>query len=348
MAVFDLVSPACRHVHQRFRLRSVPSILLLFPLFAALSSVLHGCAEDPAKREMMERLEAERDERLEAKFQKQTEWMEGALNSESGELSGMPDGVKRFQQKRTKQIGVKTARAFMKEILFSVTTEEAAKKISAARAQVEPREKRARSRDEDGEEEAEADLGADDMLRAVGPVVDQLIRGVVLKYDFEGGFREAMDAVNEAMRRKGDPELKAALQQFADLFAPVRAGRVLELGKIAGKFLEMDSNERDAAIKRAEQMFTETVDVQRKANIAVYLEAMRGVAKHGSAHVKETVAKLVADAKRKETKDREALSPAEKDEFNMRVETYLEFLGNEETEQLTEHLSANALSHAEL
>merc|ERR1712151_1108875 len=85
-----------------------------------------------------------------------------------------------------------------------------------------------------------------ELMYAVGPVVDKLVRGVVLKHEFDGGFQQALASVEDAMKRKGDRELQAGMEFVAGLFAPTKPGRAPGLDALsAARFLDMEAAEKD-------------------------------------------------------------------------------------------------------
>jgi len=92
-----------------------------------------------------------------------------------------------------KQIGIKTARKVMKDVIATLSTENAKKKLDKASA-----------------DESNPQI----MLQKVGLRAEKLLKGVFEKYGFEGGLMQAMDSVNEAQARKGDATVKAALEEL--------------------------------------------------------------------------------------------------------------------------------------
>jgi len=97
-----------------------------------------------------------------------------------------------------KEIAVKTARKFMKEVISTLSAEKVQKEIEAATA-------------------AAKDKGPQAAMQAMGPIVEKAVSGLVEKYKFEAGFGQAMNSVHEAQKRKNDLALQKALNKFNQL-----------------------------------------------------------------------------------------------------------------------------------
>ncbi|CAE8637589.1 unnamed protein product [Polarella glacialis] len=100
------------------------------------------------------------------------------------------------------QIGVKTARKFMKEVL--ATLQPASEELAKAREGTEP--------------------GSQEMMEVVGPIMDRVLSSVVEKYKFQRGFSEGMASVQEAGKRKDCPKIKAMMHELTVLVT----GQVVE------------------------------------------------------------------------------------------------------------------------
>mmetsp|Transcript_46033 Transcript_46033/g.81673 ORF Transcript_46033/g.81673 Transcript_46033/m.81673 type:complete len:149 (+) Transcript_46033:44-490(+) len=93
-----------------------------------------------------------------------------------------------------KQIGVKTARKFMKEVLANLLEPAAKEALEEAKT-------------------AAAEKGAA-FLTPISPVFETIMSGLVEQYKFQGGFPQAMDSVRAAQRRKGDKDIQESMNQF--------------------------------------------------------------------------------------------------------------------------------------
>lgn len=110
-----------------------------------------------------------------------------------------------------KQIGVKTARKFMKEINHVLSQESVKKAIDDAKASAKASSKASAQASREG---------AEAMMKAVGPIVEKAVASMVEKYKFDGGFGQAMESVQDALKRKDDPKIKAALEKFSTIMGP--------------------------------------------------------------------------------------------------------------------------------
>lgn len=295
---------------------------------------------EPSVEEMLAKMESDKEARVEAQMRalerlKDLNELDTAMDDGASHMSGdmarmgLPPAA-RLPKRQSKQIAVKRARAFMREVMAALTTDDAKIQIEEARAKgaamaTPPPPKELLEEDSEAEGNAR-DSAADDMLMTVGPVVDKLVKGTILKYEFEGGFQQAMSSVSDAMNRKGDKELKASLEAIAKILAPAKAARVPQLGPRAAKFIDMSNAEREDAIKYAENLREDLADEKIRMNVDEYWAAMRGIVANGSSHVKDAIAALVLDAKTTEEREHRKLTSDEQYLFNMRVDTLMEFI----------------------
>merc|ERR1712129_120147 len=100
-----------------------------------------------------------------------------------------------------KQIGIKTARRFMEEVISALSQEEAKKQLDNASA-----DKAVRSYPQK-------------LFQKAGPIVEKLVAGLTEKYEFHEGFGQAMQSVHEAQKRKDDPAVKTLLETFQKLIS---------------------------------------------------------------------------------------------------------------------------------
>jgi len=289
--------------------------------------------------EMMTKMEADKDARLEADMRRVMD-MDSSPGLEPGEY--LPSGLKKAGRVESKQIAVKRARAFISEVLAALASDSATAELEIARAKgmnmfAEQISKPVEALDYDEEILAPSSRdGSDEMLRAVGPIIDRLTKDIILKYEFEGGFEQAMASVADAQRRKGDKEIEIALQRISHMLAP--AGRVPHVHVLAVKFLASGAAERNAAIKQVEHLFTSATDGDIRANIGEYLATMRGIVEKGASYVRDAIVGLVRSAREQES-DGTKLTLEERSNFDMRVETLLEFLSAADQKELEEDLA---------
>lgn len=93
------------------------------------------------------------------------------------------------------KISIKMARKFMKDVIETLTTPGSAKEIDAA-----------------------------NLSAAKAKIIEKLVIALMEKYKFKGGLAQAIQSVEEAGKRKGDPNVKTALDIFYKL-AGVDAGK---------------------------------------------------------------------------------------------------------------------------
>lgn len=92
------------------------------------------------------------------------------------------------------QIGVKTARKLLKELL--TTLEPVKEELAEARTAVNSQE---------------------DLMKAVEPILNRASQGLMDKYKFKGGLNEAMASIQEAGSRKGCPIIKEKFEVVVEL-----------------------------------------------------------------------------------------------------------------------------------
>lgn len=285
-------------------------------VFVVCASPWAGVLAQPM--DLVEKMEAEREARFEARLQRQ-------LSTES---SYLPPGAAAVR-KEPKQIAVKRARAFMREIRASISEEAAFRAVAQARAEARERAS------------GYVEVLPDQMLQAVGAVVDRLTKGIVLKYDFEGGFEQAIASVGEAAKRKGDTELQSALEAVAALFDPDDAKLYdVELKRHASSFVSMDTPGREAALQRVIQLRQSASD-ERGLVIDEYLSIMKGVLDEGDDYVMRSARRAVEEA-RKTERDGQKLSEDERLIFDRSVGAMLEFLSASQQAQLAAGTSDDA------
>jgi len=290
--------------------------------------------------EMIQHTEEAYDARFEAKMHEQMRMMSGSsatgLPEATDDTGGMGSMTKMPQKPPgPKQIAVKKARAFMKEILDLLSTQEAKEALDIAR------EGMSTSTTNDGGQPWQS------LVLAIGPVIDKRTKQVVKHYGFASDFEQAMAAVGEARQRKGDKELTAAMEHLNEIFtgeiSQAKLGLIPELSKLAEGFLDMAESGRQDAIATAMALQEEAKDDQRSASIGRYIEAMKGLLDKGNSYVKDRIAELVASAKiaaKKEPK------PTAEDigSFNMHVNILSEFLHPEEKEEpVSQHTHSQEL-----
>jgi len=276
--------------------------------------------------ELFAKAEAEKEARLEAKFQQQlSSFAEGSVHGARDRF----DELARASVPQTKQISVRNARNFTRELLELLGTEDARGKISAARVeaarmfaeQVDP-------------EENERISEKDAFFTLVGSAIDKIAKGVVLKYEFHGGLEQAFASVSDAMKRKGDPELTAAMELLAEMLAPAGSGQALSLRNIASQFLGMETAQQEDALQKVEKIERSASDDDTKDHAKAYLVAMRGIMSQGRSFVKHSITQAVAAAKRKEQTAQQKLPSGDRKQFDIHVGALMEFLQPTERLQL--------------
>lgn len=328
------------------RISALVQVLNAVALVAVVASCL-GCnvEEMDSAEELAAKAEADREARLEAAIQRQTQLFTTGHTAETSREGYGALSPKKIEEK---QISVKRGRAFMREIHAALGTEEAKAQIAAARAKVSSD---ASALLEPGDDDhAPHDEKADRksaLFGAVGAVVDKLTRAVVFKYEFEGGFSQAMASVANAAKRKGDKELTAAMQDIAEIFSE-EPHRFPDLEAAARKFRFMSASERDDVIKRAEDMHEKASSSKDKGSIHEYLMAMRGTVSEGNSYAKEAVVRAVTAARETEKKEKRKLTQEERDMFNARVETLWEFLDPVDERELEQYMDVGSATKTDL
>lgn len=270
--------------------------------------------------ELFVKAEAEREARLEAKFQKQLSSFVG------GSVQGARDGFDEQGRAsdaplpQSKQVPVKRARSFMRELLELVGTEDAAAKIAAA--QVEAAGLFAEKVDPDDNEHISE---KDAYFTLVGSAIDKIARGVVLKYEFDGGLDQAFASVSDAMKRKGDPELSAAMELIAEILAPPGSDQALTLRNVAAQFLGMEAAAQEEALRKVEEI-SKLANTDMKDQADAYLVAMRGIMKQGRSFVKHSITQAVAEARQKERTERQKLPSRDRMQFDIHYGALMKFL----------------------
>lgn len=301
--------------------------------------------------DMMERIESEHDARVEEKIQRHIDLMTNAAGQPTVEAFDGADLPVPTRPPSSKQIAVQRARAFMEEVVAALDKQPARLEIDAARASVSSELPRATfdEDDEDGLAQASGrgDGMATSLLMAVGPLVDKFTKDIVLRYGFEGGFEQALNSVSEAMKRRGDRDLKAGMEVVAEIFAPVRPGRVPALHGLAKLFIELNASSRDAAISKAETMH-KGANNQLQAGIGEYLAAMQGIVARGDSYVQDRIVQLVTNARETEKSDSRQLTEEERDLFDMQVETLMDFLPASSQRELEARVGPAVSSTTEL
>lgn len=270
----------------------------------------------PDQEEMMQKMEEARNKREEATMYDLLAKMQGNIEGADG-----PDGVKgppvpnsltdvaKAGSSAPKQIGVKTARAFMKEIISALTTTDSREALNKARSTISMGEA----------------FDFQTLVRALGPVIERRTGPLVRKFGFASDFEQAVASVGDAQERKRDKELTAAMKHLNEIFMgtpPV--GTLPELSPLATKFLDMSAAERKQTLQQAQQMQNKATDPEQRANIGEYLQAMEGVMSNGEAHIQDSIDRVVDNAKlmakaRAATDDEKAL-------FDARINLLSEFL----------------------
>jgi len=221
---------------------------------------------------------------------------------------------------QSKQISVKRARAFVRELLELLGTEDATSRITAAR--VEAAGLFAEQVDPD---ENERISEKDAYFTLVGSAIDKVARGVVLKYEFDGGLEQAFASVSDATKRKGDPELTAAMEIIAEMLAPAGSDQALALRNVAAQFLGMEAAAQEEALRKVEEM-EQIASGDLKDHADAYLVAMRGIMNQGSSFVKQSISQAVAVARQKEGTEQQKLPSRDRIQFDIHVGALMEFL----------------------
>mmetsp|Transcript_134444 Transcript_134444/g.287629 ORF Transcript_134444/g.287629 Transcript_134444/m.287629 type:complete len:344 (+) Transcript_134444:112-1143(+) len=190
-------------------------------------------------------------------------------------MSGKPS-----RPKEPRQITMKTARKYIKYLLAVLTTEEAKAALQEAREKADDRN----------------DEGA--LMKAVAPVVESLVKDLTAEYGFTDGFEDGMTAVGAAMGRKGDKKLRKQMEDVSELLTGktphTRVGRIPELDVVAEQFIDMSLEDKKAAILVTEKKQEEaSADSEMFDNTGAYLDAMRGIVKHGSSYSSQQVVEIL-------------------------------------------------------
>jgi len=131
-----------------------------------------------------------------------------------GGMGGMggPGGGAPPKPPPTKQIGIKTARKFMKEVISTLSAEKAKKELDEASVDKSDPQK---------------------LFQKIGPIVEKFVGGLTEKYKFEAGFGQAMQSVHDAQKRKDDSAVKAMLDTFQNIIgmAKPREGEKDSMGR---------------------------------------------------------------------------------------------------------------------
>jgi hypothetical protein len=268
---------------------------------------------------MMAKAEEEREARMEARMQAQWRAMTGETEALGAEkppvpsMGRMAEGV--VEQPSPKQIGVKTARSFMREIIAALTTADAKAALDAARTEAYA----SKSDDKDWQT----------LVQTLGPELEKRTQAIVQRYGFATDFEKAMTSVGEAQERKGDKELSSAMQYLHEIFTGEHVeipdvGLVPELAHVAEKFLDASDHERRDSIEEAGELWKKTRDTIVKTYIDTYLEIMRGIQNEGESFVKTGISDILAAAK----KDADGASRTfhERERLEIRTNILVQFL----------------------
>jgi len=285
-------------------------MLLHARLLFVFAAILQQAAGQPDFAEMKERIDKLPPEQRAQMMQLMAE---GAGMDSPGGMMGGPRGM----PPPPKQIAVKKARTFMEEVQALLSTEYCQAKIKDA-INVSP------------PEASTSDVEA--AIKAIGPALDSLTRGLTETYGFTNGFEEAMVAVNEARQRKNDKKLQRSMEDLAVIItgkpSPRTAGRVPELDLVAEQFIKMGLEERKAAILEVEKKQEAAAsDSEFFASAGEYLSAMRGMVKDGDSYPRDKVLEMLA------TRDKEA-SEADKASESKVLNILFEFLGKDDLKHI--------------
>lgn len=293
-------------------LRAALVLVVLFVPRRAIGQSVH---------EMMAKEEEEREARMEARMQAQWRAMTGEAEAPDLEKPSLPTrmGERIMEQPPPRQIGVKTARSFMKDIIAALTTTDAALTLDAARS-TNP----ASSSD---------DSYWQTLVRALGPALEKYTKAIVQRYGFASDFEKAMASVGEAQKRKDDRELASAMQHLNEIFTGEHAqmpdiGVVPGLSQSAGGFLDASQQDREDALEDAIALRNKTRDSIVKSYIDMYLEIMRGIQKHGEAFLKDGISDIVSAAK--EDANGAGRAFHERESLEIRTNILVQFLRQEE------------------
>merc|ERR1740130_298493 len=312
----SLLCPASMPVHMKAR---TPTTHLRSIVIAALWMQQLGRAQPSAdQEEMMQKMEEARNKREEATMYELLGKMQqdgnGGGDFGTGGMKGPPvpnslTDVAKAGSSAPKQIGVKTARAFMKEIISALTTTDSREALNKARSKISMGEA----------------FDFQTLVRALGSVIEKRTGPLVRKFGFASDFEQAVASVGDAQERKRDKELTAAMTHLNEIFMgtpPV--GTLPELSPLATKFLDMSAPERKKALQQAQQMHDKATEHEQRANIGEYLQAMQGVISTGERHIQDSIDNVVANAKLM-AKAR-AATDDEKGLFDARINLLSEFL----------------------
>lgn len=289
----------------------------------ALLLMPQGLVDGQSIEDMMTKMQAESEARAVDKMAAQLHMMMGEAPG-GDQAPPSPDLAQlREDPRRPKQIGVKTAKAFMREALAVLSTGEALAALEAARADIHP---------------SHEDYWHT-LTISLGPALERLTREVVQKYAFAGDFEQAISSVGDAQKRKGDKELTEAIEQLNDIFTGesslAKSAALKELEALAATFLNQDKLEQEQSLALSESILEGAAGSQVAPHAKEYLEAMQAVYRHGPAHVQNTIAEMIADAK-EDVKRGKRATLEERERFDLRMGVLLKFLPPEERQKLLE------------
>eukprot|EP00931_Biecheleriopsis_adriatica_P008123 TRINITY_DN109350_c0_g1_i1.p1 TRINITY_DN109350_c0_g1~~TRINITY_DN109350_c0_g1_i1.p1 ORF type:complete len:301 (-),score=64.69 TRINITY_DN109350_c0_g1_i1:23-925(-) len=231
------------------------------------------------------------------------------------------DHMREDDPRRPKRISVKTARAFMKEVLPVLSTEPALAVLAGARALMA------------------VDFSHKDywpsLTSKAGPSLNRLTREVLQKHNFASDFEQAVMSVEEARERKRDKELTESLERMKDIFTgkfSSAQGVLKELEDLAEKFLDQKKSEQKRTIALAESIAEGVTDSQAVPIAKLYIDVMRAVHSHGNL-VRKTIENMMKEAQ----KDHHNGKKPELEEigrYDMRMGVLTKFLPEDERRRL--------------
>lgn len=172
------------------------------------------------------------------------------------------------------QLPLRKARKLMKDLRAVLSSDKAKKQLEFTRSNAQAKKQK----------NQEATRQA-----AVAQHIEELGKDVALKYGLTG-VHQAIDSVREAESRKGDKRLRRMLINFREILDgkqdPSTACYHPELDKLADKFIEMNNEERTAAIAKTEKI-TEELTVDGKITTLgtdEYLRVMKNIVSKGDGY----------------------------------------------------------------
>jgi len=285
----------------------------------------------PAQRKQMEQMMGRNGETLDPN--------EPGMGGPDGFLGG-PDepgfqpppqrlGGEETPPRPPRQIAVKRARAVLTEVLALLTTKTARAEFESVRNHIP------------------ADMGPDSsqaMWQAVGPVAHRLTTAVMDKYEFTGGFDEALRSIEAAGSRQLDKTISDGLEDVNEIVtgqpAQGRIGRVAALDELADAFLSSSHVERLHAIAEAEKIL-DAHTVEGKLNPPAakeYLQAMRGVVDKGVTYVQDIIVDLAVGPGFK--KPSGGISPEERERLSSQINILTRFLRSKDHKIIRQRIEA--------